>query len=390
MYYSALTRLSSRVRYKPRCKVKYKKRIMTHQPAPFYFRFTMVLFMLGLLCAFIYLGHDILIPISFAFLFAILLLPVVNFFERKLGKAVSIILALLISFILVGGLAWFIGSQVAGFTDDLPAIKKQMQEQYHSLQLWVRQQFNMPVKEQDKLVTQAKEQLSSSGSGLAGQTFAGITGTLVVFVLLPVYTFLLLFYRDMLRRFMIAVFPKKNEPLVKEVLDETKVIVNSYMVGLIIEMLIVATINSAGFLIAGVNYAVFLGVFAAVLNLIPYIGMLIATIFCAFIALSGPDGGSQSVIWVVVILVVVQFIDNNIIMPKVVSSKVKINAMASIIGVVIGGTLAGVAGMFLSIPAIALLKTIFERIDETKPWALLLGDDNNQQPLRIKNRKKTK
>ena len=71
---------------------------------------------------------------------------------------------------------------------------------------------------------------------------------------------------------------------------------------------------------------------------------------------------------------VIQFLDNNIIVPRVVSSKVSVNALISILVVLLGGTLWGVSGMFLSIPFVAVLKIIFDRIDELKPWGKLLGD----------------
>ena len=102
--------------------------------------------------------------------------------------------------------------------------------------------------------------------------------------------------------------------------------------------------------------------------------MLIASVFCALVTLS-TSNNITDVIGVVVILTVVQFIDNNIIMPKVVSSKVKINALITILGVLVGGALAGISGMFLSIPAIAILKVIFDRVDELKPWGMILGDE---------------
>ncbi len=164
------------------------------------------------------------------------------------------------------------------------------------------------------------------------------------------------------------------ESKVEEVLQDSRSIIQSYMVGLIIEMGIVAALNATGFLIIGIDYAIFLAVLAAILNMIPYVGMLIATIICMLVTLTSADNISD-IIWVAVILTIVQFIDNNFLMPYVVSSKVKINALVSIIGVLIGGALAGVSGMFLSIPGIAIMKAIFDRVDDLKPWGMLLGDD---------------
>ena len=162
------------------------------------------------------------------------------------------------------------------------------------------------------------------------------------------------------------------------------------MMGLLVEMAIVAIINSLGFILFGIKYAIFLGLLAALLNLIPYIGMLIASVFCALVTLSNSNKLSD-VIAVLVILTVVQFFDNNLIMPKVVSSKVKINALITILGVLAGGLMAGVSGMFLSIPTIAILKIIFDRVEGLKPWGLLLGDEiTGKKTITLSFKKKVK
>jgi predicted PurR-regulated permease PerM len=228
--------------------------------------------------------------------------------------------------------------------------------------------------EQATLMNNAAEKVKSTGSGLIGDTFLSVTQGLMIVVLLPVYSFLVLYYRDMIKRFIVSLFKEVHRSNVIEVLQESKFIVQGYMTGLIIEMGIVAAINAAGFLILGIKYPIFLGALAAILNMIPYIGMLIASVFCMLITLTTSTHMSDAVL-VLVILTVVQFIDNNIIMPKVVSSKVKINALITILGVLIGGALAGISGMFLSIPGIAILKVIFDRVEELKPWGILLGDD---------------
>jgi len=183
-----------------------------------------------------------------------------------------------------------------------------------------------------------------------------------------------LYYRDMIKKFFAGLFKDEHEAKVMEVLRESRSIVQGYMIGLIIEMGIVAAINSVGFIILGIRYAIFLGLLAAILNMIPYIGMLIASVFCMLITLTNSTEIAD-ILGVLGILIVVQFIDNNIIMPIVVSSKVKINALITILGVLVGGALAGVSGMFLSIPAIAILKVIFDRVDDLKPWGMLLGDE---------------
>jgi predicted PurR-regulated permease PerM len=157
-------------------------------------------------------------------------------------------------------------------------------------------------------------------------------------------------------------------------LYQIKVAVKSYLVGLIIQMISVATLTSIGYMIAGVKYAILLGVLTGLLNLIPYLGILVAMLISIFATLTGTPDVSM-ILGVVIVTVIVQVIDNNILVPLVVSSKVEINAMASIIGIIIGGAIAGISGMFLAIPTIAILKVIFDRIEPLKPWGYLMGDD---------------
>jgi predicted PurR-regulated permease PerM len=224
----------------------------------------------------------------------------------------------------------------------------------------------------------AATDMQSSGSGMIGNTFMAAASGLLMLFLLPVYMFLFMYYRKLIRDFLTGVFKDAHRGQVEEVIDESKVIIQSYMVGLLIELAIVTVLNAVGFLVLGIQYAIFLALLAAVLNMIPYIGMLIASIICMGVTLTTSDNVSD-IIWVGVMLTVVQFIDNNFIMPYVVGSKVRINALASIIGVLVGGALAGVGGMFLSIPGVAIMKSVFERVPELKPWGLLLGDDQGKK-----------
>jgi len=80
-----------------------------------------------------------------------------------------------------------------------------------------------------------------------------------------------------------------------------------------------------------------------------------------------------------VLYIVVQVIDNNFLVPRIVGNKVKINALASIVGVITGGVVAGIAGMFLAIPLLAIVKVVFDRIETLKPWGYLLGDKKETQ-----------
>jgi predicted PurR-regulated permease PerM len=180
----------------------------------------------------------------------------------------------------------------------------------------------------------------------------------------------------MIRKFLVDVFHNAGAANVADILHASQSVSQSFIAGLMIQMIIVFILNAAGFLILGIKYAIFLALISAILNLIPYIGMLVANVFSMLITMiSSEVMHVNDVIWVGVILATVQFIDNNFLMSFVVGSKVRLNALVTIIGILIGGALCGITGMFLSIPAMAVLKVIFDRVDELKPYGMLFGDD---------------
>jgi len=267
-------------------------------------------------------------------------------------------------------LLYFLSSQIAGFGDNLPLLKSKFTTISHQLQNWVQLKFGLAINKQVQMVNDAL----NNSKALVGQTVGTALGTLGVVFLLPVYIFLLLFYKTLILNFLYEVFAEENSQQVGEILTSTTLRIQSYMVGLLLEALIVATLNSIALLILGVDYAILLGVIGAILNMIPYIGGIIAIALPVLMATVTKDGYSTQ-LGIIIAYAVIQFIDNNILVPRIVSSKVQINALFSIIVVLLGGALWGVAGMFLSIPAVAILKIIFDRIDDLKPWGKLLGDE---------------
>jgi predicted PurR-regulated permease PerM len=347
---------------------------MTHT-TPYYQRVSLNLITLCLIALILYLGQGILLPLFFSALLATLLLPVIHFLQRrKIPKVLAILLAILVSLSMIIGILYFLSHQVALFLDDAETIKSRITSLFTDLQQWIDSTFHVSERKQNEYLRDTGEKLKDSGAGFLGRTVSTITESLAYIVFLPVYTFLILFYKDLIKKFFIRAFNGAEPGKIEGVLYQSSTIGRQYILGLFIDMSIVFTLNTIGFLILGIQYAIFLALVAAILNLIPYIGMLIANVFAMLITLVSSEQLSD-VVWVAIVLAVVQFIDNNFLMPLIVGNKVRINALVTIIGVVVGGTLCGVGGMFLAIPAIAFLKVVFDHVPTLSHWGLILGDD---------------
>lgn len=330
----------------------------------------MVLIGIYMLFNILLLLQDILVPICFAALIAVLLNPAVNkLVQWRIPRAVAICLVLLLAILIVGGIIAFISAQIADFSELAPAFKKRAAELLAKFQNWLQATFNLSRKKQLSMFNTAAEKAQA----YIGQTLSTVASIISVTVLLPIYTFLLLYYKSLFVNFLYDVFETEQEAKVSEVLNETKSAVQSYIFGLLVEMLLVAILNSAALLILGVKYAILLGIIGAILNVVPYIGGIVAIALPVLMSLVSGNGGFTTPLLVVGAYTVIQFIDNNIIVPRVVSSKVEVNAFVSIVIVLLGAGLWGVSGMFLSIPFIAVCKIIFDRIEELQPWGKLLG-----------------
>ncbi|HXS55926.1 MAG TPA: AI-2E family transporter [Hanamia sp.] len=343
--------------------------------SPFYVKLGFQFLVIFFICFFINVAQNILIPFVFAILLSVLLLPLVTFLERNnTGRILSISIGILISIAFIGGIIYFLSSQISGFLNDVPSIKKHLNDHFVSAQIWVKDKLNISFTEQNQYLSEQADKLKDSGTGYLQHTFFSVTEAIMLLILMPIYTFLLLYYRAHIRNFLFAVFKKEHSSHVQNVITQSKLMIHSYMVGLLIEMSIVATANSVGLMILGIKYAIFFGVLAAVLNLIPYIGMFTATLFTVLVTLT-TSNNSHDIIWIVVIFYGIHMIDVNILMPKIVASRLKINALISIVGVIIGGALTGISGLFLSVPAIAFIKIICDHVENLKPWGMLMGGE---------------
>lgn len=342
--------------------------------SPLYVQLGFKFLVLFFLCYFIWVAQEILVPFAFAILLAVLLLPLVNWLEKKnVSRVLSIGIALLLAFIFLAVIVYFLSTQVAHFIEDIPSIKKHLNEHWLQFQKWIRAEMKISLREQNQYFNKTAEKITGDGDYIS-ETFFSITEAVMLLILLPIYTFLILYYRDLIRRFLYSVFRKEYSDRVAIVIRESKVMINSYMTGLLIEMAIVSVANSIGLALLGIKYALFFGVLAAVLNIIPYIGMFTATLLTVLVTLTTSNNTSD-IVWVVVVMYGIHILDVNILMPKIIASRLRINALISILGVIAGGALTGISGLFLSVPAVAMIKIICDQTDGLKPWGLLLGDD---------------
>ena len=342
---------------------------------PYWFKATITLFGLILLFVIMSYGKFILMPLAFAGFLAMLLSPVVNKLESwKIGRALSIIITIVMVLIIFVGLISLISSQFVQFAERVPEVTERLKTVANDGIAFLEERVGLSQEQQTDYLRQGignvLDQFRQFVGGLIGATSSAVT----LMTLLPIFVFFLLYYRKMYYNFFHAIFSKTDERTnVDDVLDNVQDVSQNYLVGLLTVMGILAVLNITGLMIIGLEHAVFFGVFAALMAIIPYLGIIIGALPPLLFALLLGD----SILTPVLVLIVfgsVQFLEGNFISPRIVGSKVAINPFMAMLALIVGGEVWGISGMILFVPLIGILRVIFEEIPELKPYGYLLGN----------------
>ncbi|RFP64947.1 AI-2E family transporter [Hymenobacter lapidiphilus] len=317
---------------------------------------------------------DILLPLLFGALFTLLLLPICQWLEaHRVPRILAIIVCLLLVMGLFAGIILAFGTQLTQFQDELPKLQVKMMEFFRDGQQWAQQKFGYKPMSVDDLKETTMKALKKSGGTYLGTTLNTTTAVFSNLAQVLIYIFCLLLYRDHLRQFMFRFVDPDKRTSVLHTVDSIQTVVQAYISGLFKVIVIVSILNGIGLLVLGVKFAIFFAVFASVLAVIPYIGILIGATLPAIVTLVETGSPVQAAL-VVGVFVFVQFLEGNFITPMITGSQVSINPLAAILALILGNELWGTPGMILSIPLMAVIKVVLDANKATEPWGFLLGD----------------
>ena len=358
---------------------------------PYSIQLSARLFAIILTLAIVYYSQSILLPILFAAIISISLFPLAQLLERlRIGKAASALLAVTVAITIISAVIWFIVHQSIIIGQDATAITKKVLSVLEVGEQWIDKQFGIGRNEVlKKLKEQGNSSLENAG-GIITSTFGSIGNLLANSLLVPLYSFFMLYYRDFFREFFFKAFKSSPQAKVNDTLNKIYQVIQSYLMGLITVMGVVALLNTVGLMALGIDYAWFFGSLASLLMLLPYIGITIGSILPALFALAVKDNAWYA-IGVIAWFQVVQFLEGNLITPNIVGSKVSMNPLIAIIAILVGGMLFGLGGLILALPLTATLKVIFDAIPSTEAYGFLIGEPekehlkyNSKQALLIK------
>ncbi len=340
---------------------------------PPYLKFVVIL--LGLIMIFfvMIIGRAFIVPVLTAFVFALILHPVCVFLERwKAPRGLSAILSIILIFLVLIFTFYFISIQVGSITRDLTAIGSKFQGFIDEANIWLTENFDIVEGQELAYFKDSIADFVQNSSSIITNTLSATADFFTSLVLIFISLFFLLYYRSFFVEFLYRLVPAKEHPKLEMIIQNGTMVVRSYVIGLFIVILILAILNTTGLMLIGIEHAMFFGVFAALLTVIPYFGVFIGSILPILFAFLTKDS-----LWyplgVAIMFWAVQFLEGNFITPNIVGNKVSLNPFVVILALFIGGMVWGAIGMILAIPIVAMLKVIFDSVEPLHPFGFLMG-----------------
>jgi predicted PurR-regulated permease PerM len=321
------------------------------------------------------IGQNILVPLAFGALFAFMLKPIAGFFERFVKRRIpSILLTMLTATVLVALVITLFSTQLVDVVESMPSIEARLNDGLKSVQNTLRNTFGLTPSETDKIINEQAGKLIQTPISFLQGGLVSSTSFLTGLALTGIYVFFFLLYRSAFKNFVLIQNPKRKRESARKLMRRIQKVIQQYLYGLLLVMLILGILNSLGLWIIGLEYAFFWGFLAAFLAIIPYIGTFIGGLLPFLYALATADYAWQPFA-VLALFGVIQFVEGNLITPNVVGSSVKINPLAAIIALLLGNALWGIPGMILALPAAAVLKEALRQVDYLRPVSMLMSDE---------------
>jgi predicted PurR-regulated permease PerM len=327
-----------------------------------------------LICLILYLGRTLFIPLSFAVLISFLLFPVSSWMENKgMPRVLAVILPGLLAFLFLGSLAYLLFAQLAELTYEWSDINNKVIEGLQNVSVLLADNLGLSADKQSEIIQNIAGNAGNKIFSLLGSAFTGFTDSFVFLILTPIFSFLILLYRNKLVNTLYFIFPKGKRESIYKILKETILTYYNFAKGMLLVYFLVGILNSAGLAIIGVPHALLFGFTAAILTFIPYIGIMIGALLPVVVVWV-----TQNSIWypiaVLFVFGIVQLLEAYLIFPLAVGKRLKINTLVVFIMIISGGMLWGAAGMILFIPMISIVKLVADNTPSLHYLSELLGD----------------
>ena len=319
-------------------------------------------------------GGGLIMPILFSGFIAITITPLANKLESwGIGRAISALITVVLGTVILVGIVSLISVKSTDIITDLDLVKKVNELEFMNSQSSLEAEIDSRLGDYKSMFYNSLEGVKNTLLNLGESAVVSLKDMLVFLITCPIYIFFMLMYRSNVGDFTLEYLKGSSINNPQDLISGIQKVILQYLKGLSLLILIISTLTGLGLFFLGIKHAFIIGIISGILTLIPFVGVIISALIPLIIALATKDSIWYSV-GVVAVYAVVQFLEGNVITPKVVGNSININPLVVIISLVIMGALTGIIGMILTLPILAILKVITNHYPELRPWKILLQD----------------
>lgn len=323
----------------------------------------------------LYFGSTLFIPLSFSVLISFVLYPICKWLEKQgINKSIAIFIAMFGVTVLMSGVVYLLILQIIEFSNEWQKLSIKLTETANLCSIYLAKELGISTEKQVLFFKNMLNNAVFEGFNFIKNTALSFSENIFNLVLFPIFSSLILYHRQMLASVLYQLFPVHEKAKIHEILVATIQEFYNFIKGMLMVYLIVGILNSIGLAIVGIPNPILFGFMASILTFIPYVGIMIASLLPITVAWI-----TFNSIWypvgVILVFSIVQLLEGNLIFPFAVGNRLKINTLAIIVAIMLGGILWGVSGMILFIPIISIIKLIADRTPNLKALSLLLGTD---------------
>ena len=338
-----------------------------------------IVFLVGVAIIVIHYTRGLVLPLAIALFFSLALLPVVRRLEQwGINRILAALIGMFLLIVIISGLLLLVYSQLSSFIKDLPDLSQKFNALVENSSRLISDTFDIDRENQNQILHDSLMNAAKSGGRMASAFVGTVASVFQFMITVPIYMIFMLIYRRHLRVFILKTNPDNPEKSM-DIMDKISGSVQKYFKGMSLVVLVIAVLTCIGLAIVGVPYWLFLGILAAFLTVIPYIGVIIGAGLPLIVSLLLMDDWIYP-LGVIIVFVIVQILEGNLITPNILGRTVDLNPLTVLLSIIVAGYIAGILGMILAVPVVTILKIVFENIDSTKNLAILLGNDLPETP----------
>lgn len=326
----------------------------------------------------LYYGKPFLVPFLIASLLAMLVLPLCARLERKMNRILAVLISILLLLSVISVIIYVFTWQVSDISDKASEIQKNITEKFNQFREFVTNTLGISEQQQQKIIQQQQQSSTGKLSGMLTGFFTSFGGLLTSFLIVMVYIFLFLLFRDHFQRFVLKLVPADEKKNAQTIMHDVRRVSQKYLTGLALMIACLWVMYSIGFSIVGVENAIFFAILCGLLEIVPFVGNLTGVAITLLMTIA-QGGSTNMLIGILIVYAIVQFTQSYILEPMIVGREISINPVFTIVGIVAGELLWGIPGMILALPVLGILKIMCDHIEPLKPYGFLIGEERKQK-----------